>query len=178
MLTLCRACAAVLEVPTMLLVGELDKYFYDEMWQRLDRHVRNCWLPAMLPNCSHWCPQDRHAPAPHHRQWHDARSQRIPCAHAARPAGCGTRSCGVWPPVLGKQYPKDAAACKPWHLASQRCVLHHTPTSRQRRADTLGAPCSPAAVNEHIRAFLGHAVQGFRADAGAPGGYPRLAREE
>ena len=64
------------------------------------------------------------------------------------------------------------------HPAFQRCVPDHTPTSRQRFADRLGASRRPAAVNEHIRAFLGPAVKGFRADAGAPGGYPQLAREE
>jgi hypothetical protein len=48
----------------MLLVGDSDEYFYDEMWRHLDSHVQNCWLPGMLNNCSHWCPQDRHAPRP------------------------------------------------------------------------------------------------------------------
>lgn len=56
---ICRACAQMLKVPTMLLVGEPDCYFLPEMWQHLDRHVQNCWLPGMLQNCSHWCPQDR-----------------------------------------------------------------------------------------------------------------------
>ena len=58
---LCRACSQMLKVPTMLLVGDSDKYFWPEMWQHLDRHVQNCWLPQawhMLQNCSHWCPQD------------------------------------------------------------------------------------------------------------------------
>lgn len=56
---LCRACALKLKVPTMLLVGDKDAYFFPEMWQHLDRHVENCWVPAMLEKCSHWCPQDR-----------------------------------------------------------------------------------------------------------------------
>ncbi len=90
---LCRACAEELEVPTMLLVGDKDEYFYDEMWQQLDRHVRTCWLPAMLPNCSHWCPQDRHAPAPHHCQWHEAH-----CNPSVR-ASCAPGT-AVWHPVL------------------------------------------------------------------------------
>ncbi len=59
---------------------------------------------------------------------------------------------------------------------SAKRVTPHT-TSRRQFADRLCASRSPAAVNEHIRAFLGQAVEGFRADAGAPG-YPRLAREE
>ena len=54
----CRACAKVLEVPTMLLVGSCDAYFGKEMWQHLESHVQNCWLPAMLQNGSHWLPQD------------------------------------------------------------------------------------------------------------------------
>ncbi len=45
------------------------------------------------------------------------------------------------------------------------------------KAPRLSA-CALLRVNEHIRAFLGRAVKGFRVDAGAPGGYPRLAREE
>ena len=42
-------------------------------------------------------------------------------------------------------------------------------THRQQFAEKLCASCSPVAVNEHIRAFLGRAVNGFQADAGAPG---------
>ncbi len=50
----------MLQVPTMLLVGDSDYYFFPEMWRHLDRYVQNCWVPAMLQNCSHWCPQDRY----------------------------------------------------------------------------------------------------------------------
>ena len=57
-LMLCRACAQMLKVPTMLLVGDSDYYLLPEMWQHLDHHVQNCRLPRMLQNCSHWCPQD------------------------------------------------------------------------------------------------------------------------
>ena len=58
-LMLCRACGHKLDVPTMLLVGDSDYYFRPEMWQKLDLHVTNCWLPRRLEKCSHWCPQDR-----------------------------------------------------------------------------------------------------------------------
>lgn len=157
----CRLCNVKLTVPTMLLVGDSDAFFRDEMWQHLDLHVHNCWVPSMLYKCSHWCPQDWCVP---HRTGHALTQMHVSTERSAASRMHTSR-------MPSSCFSSSSSPCS-WCCGSAR---HRT--CCQLFGKQLCASCSPEAVNELIRAFLNRAVEGFQADPGAPG-YPPSRREE
>lgn len=70
-----RAIRSTLDVPTLVLRGDSDAYFLPVMYEHLAQHVLHVMIPAMIGDCSHWCPQDRSGPTDiFSRNWE-------PCQH-------------------------------------------------------------------------------------------------